>query len=278
MADIRGGLIGKNISQSRYARGLSRMCEAHGLSLEFASIDTAQIAGFDFDATVDDLRNRGWTAVNVTHPHKPLAVSYARHKMGLATGLETSNLLLFSPQPAVHNTDLGGMLGAWRRVMGTQKPGRVLIAGAGGVGYAIAIALRELGATEILLTDTDPARATALANSVGPTARVLSAADVAGTVPSVDGLVNATPLGMTAYPGSAFDATLIGPQKWVFDAVYTPPRTTFIRAADDAGLSVITGFDLFCDMTILSFELISGLNADRAAAMRLLAPLEPTRD
>ena len=63
---LKAGLIGAHISRTRLPAALQIMCEAHEMALEFELIDTAELAAFDFDATVHGLTNRGWTGVTVT--------------------------------------------------------------------------------------------------------------------------------------------------------------------------------------------------------------------
>ncbi len=90
-----------------------------------------------------------------------------------------------------------------------------------------------------------------------------------------DGLVNSTPMGMREYPGSAFDADLLGGQRWAFDAVYTPTDTQFLQAATAAGLTPLSGFDLFRHMAIGSFQAYTGISLDPAKVLPRLAALKP---
>jgi len=48
----------------------------------------------------------------------------------------------------------------------------------------------------------------------------------------VDGIVNATPVGMTKYPGSPLPPHLLRHDLWVADIVYFPAETELLRAAD----------------------------------------------
>ncbi|MEM9270359.1 MAG: shikimate dehydrogenase [Pseudomonadota bacterium] len=213
------GLIGDHIGHSRFAAALDLLCTRFGLQLEFELLDSAQTPGFDFEACVDRLREAGWTGVTVTHPFKPRAAAYVGDVLCPDVAqLGASNTLLFDPLSA-HNTDHSGFLAAWRARMKDAVPGRVAMAGAGGVACALGPALKTLGATEILLWDVDPARATDLANRIGPPARAIPLKQVSQAVRHADGLVNATPLGMGTDPRAAFDLSAFGPQSLAFDAV-----------------------------------------------------------
>lgn len=272
---LRIGLIGAGIARSRFATAMGLLADRHGLALEFTPVDTAGRAGFVFASFVERLVTQGWTGVSVTHPHKTEAAAWAGAAMRPEVrALGAANTLVFRPALAGHNTDYLGFLGAWAAIMGDHPPGRVAVAGAGGVARAVAPALLRLGASEVAVWDADPARAAALARDV-PGLRALTLPEVPEAVRAADGLVNATPLGMHGHPGSAVDPALIGPQAWAFDAVYTPTDTAFLTCAAAAGLTVLTGFDLFRHMALASFAAYTGIAPDPAEALPLLAPLCP---
>ncbi|UWQ20205.1 shikimate dehydrogenase [Jannaschia sp. W003] len=271
MNPLRCGLIGANIGRSRLAAALAIMAEAHGRRLDFTPIDTAGDAAFDFPAAVDALRREGWDGVAVTHPWKTHAAAFAGAAMAPdAAELGAANLVLFRPL-AGHNTDHSGFLAAWGAVMACA-PGRVAMAGAGGVARAVAPALRRLGA-EVIVWDRDANRAKALAAAFG--LRAVDAGDAEAEASRADGLVNCTPRGMAPDAGSAFDADWIGPQAWAFDAVYTPTDTPFLQACTRRGLACLTGFDLFRFMAMDSFAALAGQRPDPGTTLPALDTLRP---
>lgn len=254
-ARLRTGLIGDNISRTRLPAALDIMCRDAGIALTFEPIDTAGHAGFDLAACVAELRSAGWDGVAVTHPHKPAAAGLFD---GPARRLGAANLLVFGTAPAAHNTDYTGFVSAWRALRGPAAPGRVAMAGAGGVARAIATGLAGLGATEIAIWDTAPGRAAALAAEIGPAARAVPPAGAGAAIASADGLVNATHLGMAGYGGSAFELPLTARPAWAFDAVYTPVETAFLQSARAAGAEILTGFELFRHMAVNLFTALTG--------------------
>ena len=275
MSTIRMGLIGAHIGRSRLRSALEIMCKAQDLALEFTPIDTAERPAFDFVREVDGLRAAGWTGVTVTHPWKTHAAAYAgRGRAAVSGTLGAANTLLFGEAVTGHNTDYSGFLAAWQAAMG-RPPGRVAMAGAGGVASALGPALARLGATEIAIWDTDATRAEELAARIGHVARPCPEDAKADAIRTADGLVNATPIGMVQHPGSAFDPALLGGQSWAFDAVYTPTDTAFLVAAECAGLRTLTGFDLFRYMAMDSFALYSGRRPDAGQTLAALDALRP---
>lgn len=274
MATLRAGLIGANIQRTRLPRALEIFCDLTGNRLEFELIDTQGQDDFDLATKVKELAAQGWTGVSVTHPWKTDAAGLAAEMVAAPARLGASNLLLFKDdRVSAHNTDYSGFLGAWKSQMGDAKPGRVAMAGAGGVARALAVAFVELGAEDLALWDLDPARASALAEAVGAPARAIATDRAAAAARTADGLVNATPLGMTAYPGMAFAGEDIGAQSWAFDAVYTPIETDFLRLAAKQGLTLISGFDLFSHMAVDTFAAYAGVVLDRGKAVERLRPL-----
>ena len=273
---LRASLIGEHIQKTRLPAALQIMCDEVGIKLAFDLIDTALSGAFDFDRKVTELIEAGWTGVTVTHPFKIDAAQFAGNGMtGEAANLDAANTLVFDNPLKGFNTDYSGFLGAWRHVMGADSPGRVAMAGAGGVAQAIGPALVELGARKISLWDVVPERAQALAGKIGAAAEVVPAQEVQRAIGQADGLVNATALGMAEYPGSSIAPALMGGQRWAFDAVYTPTNTEFLMAAAAAGLKTISGFDLFRHMAIGSFEAYTGICPEAEKTLAKLAALKP---
>jgi shikimate dehydrogenase len=82
---------------------------------------------------------------------------------------------------------------------------------------------------------------------------------------AASGLVNATPVGMAAHPGTPVDPALLHDGLWVADIVYRPLITELVREATARGCRVLTGAGMAVNQAADSFELITGRRADRAA-------------
>lgn len=273
---IRLGLIGDHIGRSRFSAAMDLLCREHGLVLDFTPIDTGDDPSFDFDAKIEDLIAADWTGVTITHPHKKAArVRAGEGMIKDAAHLVSSNLLTFRPEVKGFNTDYTGFLGAWGAVMGDASPGTVAVAGAGGVAGAIVPALVALGANDIAIWDPAPGVARELAKVIGGPVRAIATKDAFDVIEMADGLVNASALGMGDDHRSAFALEAIGPQSWAFDAVYTPTRTTFLRAAAAQGLTTISGFDLFRHMILGSFTAYSRIEPDKDEMLPLIDALRP---
>ena len=122
-----------------------------------------------FDETVRALPGSGYRGANVTIPHKRAALALADVRTPAAEAIGAANTLVFADGAIeADNTDAPGFLAA----LGEDPAGRrALVLGAGGAGRAVAWALREAGAAEVLVWNRSRERAAALAAELGVTPR-----------------------------------------------------------------------------------------------------------
>ncbi|WP_232303329.1 shikimate dehydrogenase [Paracoccus sp. 228] len=272
------GLIGDNIAASQSPR-LHRLAGLqNGRRVRYDSLIPA-IEGLDFDALFARCAAGGYRGINVTYPYKEVVAGRLRIDDPLVKAIGACNTVLFDPEgPRGFNTDYSGFVAAYRRMRGERAPGAVLMVGAGGVGRAVAFGLIALGAAEIRLADRDAAKADGLADALrraAPGLVVRTGTDAAALAPGAQGLINCTPVGMVGYGGTPLPADLMMGAEWVFDAVYTPVDTPFLRDAGAAGLDVISGYELFVGQGVDAWALFTGLPLDEA---RLRDDLAAGRD
>lgn len=265
---IRLGLIGDNIRRSRSPllhRLAGRLC---GLEVSYEPLIPADM-GAGFDTVFEGCRDGGFRGINITYPYKEtifprLVVADARVR-----AIGACNTVTFEAGRSLGcNTDYTGFASAFRAAFPGASPGVVLLAGAGGVGKAIAFALADLGAAELRLVDTDRARAEALAAALAAAAlptRAVVIDTIEDAAAGCEGLVNCTPLGMTGIPGTAVPKHLLSGRRWAFDAVYTPVETRFLRDARAAGLESVSGYELFFHQGVDAFRAFTGVPVDVAA-------------
>jgi shikimate dehydrogenase len=137
-----------------------------------------------------------------------------------------------------------GFVRALRRKGCPLAGASALVAGAGGVGSAIAASLAAAGATSIALFDIQRERAQALSDrlaSMYPSLELtIDPNDPAGR----DIVVNATPMGMDDDDPMPVDVGRIGPETWVGDVVMAPETTRFLIAAKARGCRVQVGAEM----------------------------------
>jgi len=277
-AAVRLGLIGVGIARSR-APELHRLAgQLCGIRVTYDLIALESDAPEAFDAALAACGARGYAGVNVTHPFKERAAGAVRNLPEHLRQLGAVNTIRFEGGAAAYgfNTDYTGFKRAYRNGL-AYAPGVVAIIGTGGVGRAIAFALVDLGVTELRLFDLDRSRCERLLLALQPHARVpvVLCEHLEEAIADADGLVNATPLGMHHHPGTPIPAAMIGAQRWVFDAVYTPTRTHFLQDATAAGLEVLSGYELFFYQGVDAFEIFTGVPVDEARLRDALTEPSP---
>lgn len=274
---VRLGLIGDNIARSQSPRLhelAGRLC---GLKVTYERLVPADM-GRSFEAVFEACRGEGFRGINITYPYKEKVTEFLTVPDRAIAAIGACNTVLFGEDgPTGHNTDYTGFMAAFRAAFGNASPGKVAMAGGGGVGKAVAFGLAGLGCEELVVYDKSPERVTPLLDALGRAGFALkarAASSIGDAVEDAEGLVNCTPLGMVGYPGSAIPASLIGRQRWAFDAVYTPVETEFLIDCRSAGLEVVSGYELFFHQGVDAFHLFTGLEVDTATLRRELRQCE----
>lgn len=264
MTTVRLGLIGDNIAASR-APLLHRLAGGlAGLDVTYDLLIPARL-GLSFDAVLARCEREGYRGLNITYPYKEQVVPRLTVGDPDIRAIGACNTVLFgSGEARGDNTDFTGFVDAFRHSFGTAAPGVVAMAGAGGVGKAIAFGLARLGASELRLYDRDAEKAEALAASLaGSAMKVVVGPSMEEAAGAADGLVNATPFGMEGIGGTAIPAPLVAGRRWAFDAVYTPVETPFVADARAAGLAVMSGYELFFFQGVNAFRIFTGHEPDQ---------------
>jgi shikimate dehydrogenase len=264
------GLVGREILASRSPWLHEQEALAQGFALRYELIDfTARdLKDADLPHVLDELAARGFAGVNVTYPFKQAVIPLLT---GLSPGAErigAVNTVRFRGAERLgFNTDVTGFAAAAREGLPGAALDTVAQVGAGGGGSATAFALLDLGCRNLMLFDSRPAQAAALAARLVrafPDRKVVASENLAAAVNAADGIVNATPLGMAKSPGTAIPSALLEPRHWVADIVYFPLETELLRAAAATGCRVLDGSAMAVGQAAAAFEIFTERAADRA--------------
>lgn len=216
----------------------------------------------------------GFDGLNVTHPLKQAMVPLVDRVTPDVEAIGALNTVLIDDGVTIgHNTDVTGFGRAFREALPDADLGVVMLLGAGGAGKAVAHALVRLGARRLLVFDPETDRAKDLKGSVEvvqPDADVttLQAADLPDALAGASGLVNATPIGMAAHPGTPVPVGLLHRSLWVADIVYRPLVTGLLTEAGAQSCRTLSGAGMAVHQAADSFELITGRPADRKSMFR----------
>jgi quinate/shikimate dehydrogenase (NAD+) len=275
------GLLGSGIGRSQAKQLHELIGMLLGRAVTYIPMDLEGQQNVSIATELARCEREGFAGVNVTHPYKRAAFFAVNRTVSQPHGLTAINTVVLSAGTTTgSNTDYSGFCRAYRAQYGRNcEPGRVLIAGAGGVGKAIAFALHNLGADELVIHDTRPAATAELLSELracGQPAR--AAIDLTADMHAVDGLVNATPMGMFQYPGCAFPLRELQQPRWAFDAVYTPENTEFMAACRVRGVATLSGFKLFLYQGLDAWEHFTGIPAEAGLVERAFLERYPPAD
>jgi len=131
----------------------------------------------------------------------------------------------------------------------------------------VGLAALRLGAGRLTVVDVDRERAAACARRLGAETWTLE------SLADADGLIHATPTGMEGHPGLPLDEDALHPDLWVAEVVYRPLETDLLRRARDIGCRTLDGGGMAVFQAADSFELFTGLEADRDRMLRHFAEL-----
>jgi shikimate dehydrogenase len=147
---------------------------------------------------------------------------------------------------------------------------RVLVAGNGGVGSAIAASFAKAGVGEIALFDAHAPAMNGLAARIRASYPNLKVTDGSNDPAGFDIVVNATPLGMKAGDPLPMDVGRIAPSALVGEVVMKEEITPFLAAARERGCDYQVGTDMLFEQIPAYLEFF-GFGTTTADELRTLA-------
>lgn len=216
-----------------------------------------------------NLRSRELDGVNVTIPHKQSVFPYLDQVSKTAEAVGAVNTISSKGNQLLgDNTDADGFMADATR-LNLPETGKAVILGAGGGARAAAFALLERN-WQVLIVARRRAQAEAVAAELGrmTAGRSISAVSsnlLVEALPGTDLLVNATPAGMfPEIDQSPWPDGVTWPDgARVYDMVYNPLETKFLRDAQAAGLTVRSGIGMLVEQAALAFEIWTGIDPSR---------------
>ncbi len=274
------GLIGEGVTPSLTPPMHELEGARHGMHYVYRTIDLAPGESTEeyVGRLLADARRLGFDGLNVTHPVKQTVLPLLDELAPTAQTVGAVNTVVFDGDRMIgHNTDVTGFGAAFDDTLGDAGRDLVVLVGAGGAGAAVASALAARDVGELVIADAAAGRAAALAASVAEAStgrvRAIGPDALADVLPGADGVVNATPFGMAAHPGAAFDVGLVPGGAFVADVVYRPVETELLVAARDRGCRVMSGLGMAMHQAADAFEIFTGEPADREAMLADLTDL-----
>lgn len=248
-------IIGDPIAQVKSPAGVTQALQERGRNAVVMPVHVTTADLPDFMQGVARMRNLD--GIIVTVPHKLDAYGCCATATERAHFLGGVNVLRRNADGSWHGDhfDGEGYVHALRRNGCEPQGRRALLAGAGGAGSAIALALLEAGVQALAIHEPDAARRESLIARLrarhGDKVRAGSA-DPRG----FDLVINATPVGMQPADPMPFDASGLEAATFVGDVITKPAVTPLVEAARARGCATQVGADMFAGVCALMVEFL----------------------
>lgn len=252
------GLVGKYIQKSQAPNLLTKLSKEFNFPISYELFDLQNIEEVNFELFINELKEKKIKGINVTFPFKEIAAKISHKKAEEVEITKSSNLLLLDEKIISRNTDYLG----FEKLLNyhfKEKFENVLVLGGGGIGRSVCFALAKFGLNKLFLLEKDIEKSTQLIDElkkIGVDAVAISLEELDQEL-IFDGVLNCTEVGHEHSPGNILKNKDLKKIKWIFDAVYIPAETEFIKQAKQAGLKIISGIDLFIFQGMEGFIIFS---------------------
>lgn len=264
------GVIGKNIKNSLSPLFHNQIILKYSLNFCYLPF---QVAETDLGKAIQGIKALNIRGVNITFPYKEKAIEFLDKVEKSARRIGAVNTIVNNKGFLTgYNTDVIGFKKSLQEDGEfVIKEKKAVILGAGGAARAVVYALLEEKIEEICIFNRTLEKAKKIKQNLSsffPKSRIsvfpLEGEDLKDKIEKAHLLVNATSLGMpprvdiTPLP----DEKLFHPNLLVYDLIYHPARTLFLRQAERAGANIINGLPMLVYQGIESFYLWTGLKPE----------------
>src|SRR5579872_6976284 len=191
--------------------------------------------------------------LSVTMPYKEAILSHLDNTDSHTNKIGACNTVVRAQDGKLYgfNTDAAGVVRPLEQRI-TIAGSKILVLGAGGAARAAVYGLKERGA-EVFIMNRTAEHAQKLARSAH--AKSIKRTDLKKY--AFDVIINATPVGMGNLKDSPLNENEIN-ARYVFDMVYDPIETKFMKLAKAKGAETIPGMEMFVQQAARQFEIWTG--------------------
>jgi shikimate dehydrogenase len=258
-------LLGHPVAHSASPRFQNAALRAAGIPLLYEALD---VTVEELDATLQALALVNG-AGNVTIPHKETVAGRCVRLTPLASRCGAANVFWHEDHILCgDNTDVAGAAFMAATLLQQRTRGaRVALIGAGGAAAAVLCAMEGWEGARVRLYNRHMSRAQSLARRFPSITEVVSSLDDAVRDASL--VVNATPVGLhdDSHP---VPIGLLPDGCAVFDLIYRPTETSWVREAREAGHRASDGEGMLMEQGALAFERWFGRKPDRGAMWKAM--------
>lgn len=246
----------------------------HGFWLKTYGIDGTYerlpVQPEDLPKALRDLAAKGYAGVNLTVPHKEIALKVVDSisEVGRRIGAVNTIFVGADGKLSATNSDAYGFITNLRAGAPHWRPqaGPAVVLGAGGAARAVVAALQDAGVPEVRILNRTLERAQALAKEFGSVA--ISWDKRADALADANLVVNTTTLGMKGQPPLDLDLARLPVSATVNDIVYVPLETELLRTARARGNAVVDGLGMLLYQAQAGFEGWFGRKPDVTQELR----------
>ena len=212
----------------------------------------------DFEQTIRTLMKMGFSGVNVTIPHKLLALKIADESSSIAQYIGAANTLTFTKENKIYadNTDAYGFINNIKSKYPNWNPkkGVSVVLGAGGASRAVIAALLSEGSKQIMVLNRTIEKAEVLKKDYDNKITVESWEKINEVLASSKNIINTTSLGMNDETFIPINPEAIPEKSLVSDLVYTPLETNLLKIAKNRGSKTVDGLGMLIHQGVPGFE------------------------
>ena len=227
----------------------------------------------ELEGGVEGLKKIKINGFNITIPHKIEMMKYL-DKMDESCSIIGAVNTVVNNEGVLkgYNTDMDGFLEPLKKRNITIQNSKVLLIGAGGAARAIVAGIAKEKAASIDIANRTIEKANNLsefATKLGLSANVKKIESIDTATENYDIIINATSIGLKDEP-SPISFQGINEKTVVYDIVYAPMNTDFIKKAKEKNAIIIYGYEMLLGQAIRAFEIWHGMKAPYNAMKKSL--------
>ena len=249
--------------------------QAVGLDCVYLAFTVSDLAGCVAGLRACD----GFQGLSVTIPHKVAIMEHLDHIEEDALQVGCVNTVVKKEGKLVGAvTDGTGALRAIENSGVNLKDKCVLFAGTGGAARAVAFTLSASGLPKkIIILGRTAKHVDRLSQDLSDYGNTeiqggLLDEELVALSGQSDLLINATPVGMygVGEDENSFPGVILRKEQAVFDMVYRPEKTVFVKEALLAGCTIVPGLDMLLYQAAIQFEMWTGCPAPESVMLAAL--------
>lgn len=234
------GLIGRSLSHSFSRNFFTAKFQAEQRAADYSLIEIEDIS------TINSVvAKHGLSGFNVTIPYKECIIPYLDELSAEAKAVGAVNCVVVRDGKTVgHNTDIKGIEASlgWLTINDDTK---ALVLGTGGASKAVQYVLKKMG-VEYTVVSRDANRGDLTYEEL--TSEVIKEYHL---------IINATPVGTAPNieDAPALDYSALGESHQLFDLVYNPANTEFLKRGEAQGANTMNGILMLQTQAIASWHI-----------------------